>query len=151
MREALRLSSGIFVVSVFVHFLWEMLQSFAYAMDGQPLMRTVLDHLWATAADGALMVLVYSVTALRCRNARWIDRPRPQDAFFVVGLGVVLAVAIEWRALATGRWSYTSDMPVIPWLNVGLLPVAQMALLPFVVFWSSARLWPGISIRDQSR
>jgi hypothetical protein len=150
MREVVRLPTGIFTVSLFIHFLWEMLQSFAYPMDGQPLMRTVLNHLWATAGDGVLMVLIYGAIALWHRDARWIDRPRSQDAFFVVVLGGMLAVAIEWLALATGRWSYTSAMPMIPWLNVGLLPVAQLALLPFVVFWSSARLWPADGARGRS-
>lgn len=36
---------------------------------------------------------------------------------------------MEWRALATGRWSYTDGMPILPVLGVGLWPVLQLTLL----------------------
>jgi hypothetical protein len=40
-----------------------------------------------------------------------------------------IALAVEWAALAAGRWSYSERMIVVPVLGVGLWPLLQMALL----------------------
>lgn len=140
LRESLRLGAAIFIVGIFVHFLWEMLQSFAYEMGALPLMRVVLYHLWATLGDAVLMVLIYGAVALPARNLRWMERSRPRDLLLMLILGLVLAVGIEWRALATGRWAYTGAMPILPGLGVGLLPVAQFLLLPWPIYWVAGRV-----------
>jgi len=44
-------------------------------------------------------------------------------------IGFIVAIGIEQRALLVGSWDYAQVMPVIPWFNVGLLPVIQMTLL----------------------
>jgi hypothetical protein len=140
LRKSLRFGAAIIIVSIFVHFLWEMLQSFAYDMGVMPLMRVVLYHLWATLGDAVLMVVIYGAVALAARNPRWAERPRPRDIVFMLVLGLVLAVAIERQALATGRWAYSTAMPMIPGLDVGLLPVAQLLLLPLPIYWAARRL-----------
>lgn len=38
-------------------------------------------------------------------------------------------MAVEWRALAVARWSYTESMPVVPLLSVGLWPLLPLTLL----------------------
>lgn len=35
-------------------------------------------------------------------------------------LGGASAAAIEWPALAFGRWSYTDRVPIVPVLDIGL-------------------------------
>lgn len=138
-------SAAIFVVAVFVHFLWEMQQSFAYEMSGLALEQVVLNHLWASLGDGVLTLLPYCAVALARRDACWIGRWRWTDLAWVAGLGLALSLAIEWRALATGRWSYTAAMPIVPILQVGLLPVLQLILLPAPIYWAAHRLARGAS------
>ncbi len=36
-------------------------------------------------------------------------------------------------------WSYTTQMPLIPGVAVGVSPVAQMLLLPPLILWVVAR------------
>jgi len=103
-------------------------------MAGIPLMRVVLNHLRATGADAALTALIYGAMALHRRSLRWNDRMRLPEAALAALLGGILATVIERWALATGRWSYGTAMPVIPLLGVGLLPL--------LAFWYSARLCP---------
>lgn len=55
-------------------------------------------------------------------------------------LGAITAVAVERSALATGRWTYNSLMPILPFVHVGLWPVLQMTLLPILTGWLSDRL-----------
>ena len=41
----------------------------------------------------------------------------------------IIAYGIELRALLTDRWTYAASMPIIPLLNVGLSPIAQLLIL----------------------
>ena len=45
------------------------------------------------------------------------------------------ATAVEWKALASGSWSYTDRMPIVPVLDVGLWPLVQLTLLAPAAFW----------------
>jgi hypothetical protein len=45
--------------------------------------------------------------------------------------GLTLAVLVEFAAVhILGRWQYTVNMLTVPGLYVGLVPIAQMLLLP---------------------
>ncbi len=58
----------------------------------------------------------------------------------LVLLGAAVAVAVEWWALATERWQYAGAMPIVPFLQVGLLPVLQMTIIPpIVALWLRRR------------
>jgi len=46
--------------------------------------------------------------------------------------GLAIAIGVELHALQTGRWAYTEMMPLVPFLNVGLTPLLQMAILPLL-------------------
>lgn len=59
-------------------------------------------------------------------------RDRATGVWLTAVLGAMTATIIEWHALRTGRWTYNSLMPLIPWLGVGLYPVLQMAIVPVV-------------------
>jgi len=42
---------------------------------------------------------------------------------------------VEWVGVhVLGRWQYTETMPVVPGLGVGVIPIAQMLLLPPLIF-----------------
>lgn len=65
----------------------------------------------------------------------------PASRLVLLGvLGAVTAVAVERIALATGRWTYNSLMPIVPLVRVGLWPMLQMTLLPVLTVWLSERL-----------
>jgi hypothetical protein len=63
----------------------------------------------------------------------------------VAGYGVMLAaggmiaIAVEWVAVhLLGRWTYTAYMPMIPVLDIGLVPLLQMLILPPSIFYIAA-------------
>lgn len=65
--------------------------------------------------------------------------------------GLLIGIGIEWVAINKfGRWAYTADMPLLPGLDVGLLPVLQMLLLPQVIFRVAAR-WTGRIAMNKGR
>ncbi|MDP9360117.1 MAG: hypothetical protein M3P29_01565 [Acidobacteriota bacterium] len=121
----------IFLFAVALNFPWEMAQGTLYRMPaGQA--PSWVHCLTASVWDGVLaLLIVLSATLPRLRER--IARPSAGTFLRMVLGGLVLAVAIEWIATRwLGRWSYTEAMPLIPILNVGVVPVLQLMLLPLL-------------------
>ena len=128
MREAAIGAAATFAL----HWLWENAQAFlfkGYAGFAQ--------HLWmctvGTFGDLAIVAIMYGVVALLWRDYRWHRHGYVRQYFAAIVVGVGIAVLIEYRALATGRWAY-DGMPLVPFTGIGLLPILQMAILPPCVF-----------------
>jgi hypothetical protein len=131
---------SLITITFALHFVWEMAQMFAYQeMARQPWQGTLLTCTLATVGDVLATLLVYSVIALLRRNAAWGLRARWNDCAWASVPGAVIAVAAEKVAAAYGQWSYTDAMPIVPVLDVGLLPLLQLALLIPLTIWGAAR------------
>ena len=85
------------------------------------------------------MLYVAGWTVFRRRD--WFENPgRVGYSLMLVG-GILIAVAVEWVAAnVVGRWAYSSSMPLIPGLAIGLVPVLQMIVLPPAIFYAVA-IW----------
>ena len=95
------------------------------------------DHVWtctvATFGDVLIVALIFCVVAVAWRDPEWHHRASPARYAVAVAAGIVIAIAIESWALTTGRWLYGA-MPLIPYTDVGLVPILQMILIPSLVF-----------------
>lgn len=90
----------------------------------------------ATLGDAAVMLVAFWVTAATVRSRRWILHPIMPTIFGFVAVGLAVTVVLE--RLATGalnQWAYAPAMPVVPILEVGLLPLLQWLFLPPLVIW----------------
>lgn len=78
----------------------------------------------------------------------WFQQPGHRGyAVMLVG-GLLVSVPLEWLMVyVLERWAYAPTMPLIPWLRVGVTPIAQMVVLPPLIFWIVAA-WK--RIRDGS-
>lgn len=54
--------------------------------------------------------------------------------------GAICAVGFELFALRFELWSYNRTMPVVPFLNVGLLPLAQLTTFVPLAIWLTNKL-----------
>lgn len=73
----------------------------------------------------------------------WFRRPGAAGYAWMLVSGLVIAIAVEWTSVhILKRWSYKPAMPLLPGLEIGLLPVAQMLVLPPAIFAIAARLTP---------
>ncbi len=84
--------------------------------------------------DVLIIALLYVICAWRFSNAYWIRSWTAMSITFLVIVGIVMAILIEYTALSVGRWAYTPMMPIFLWTKAGLWPVLQMAILPYVTF-----------------
>lgn len=116
---------SIFLIAFGTNYLWEHLHSLLYAnYQGGPITEFIL--LRATLADAVIITLVCFIFAAN-------RRLRPY-AWLIIPLGFLISACIELYALASGRWTYTALMPVIPLIHTGLTPTIQLGLLGYVSY-----------------
>lgn len=115
----------VFAVAFVLNFAWEHVHAPLYAAyKSGPITEWIL--LRATLAD-ALIITVLAAAYLFIPFLH-------KRLYLIVAALAVVAVCIEWWALATGRWAYGPHMPLIPLLNVGLTPAVQLAVLGYAAF-----------------
>ena len=124
----------LFVMSVFVNYLWEMAQAPLY--EGMDDFSIVWWHCGLAAlGDGLLVLLIYAAGWAVLRRQDWFAHPGATGYAVMLLVGLVIGVSIEWLAVfIANQWAYTARMPLVPLLNVGLAPVAQMLVLPALIF-----------------
>ena len=135
----------VFAVAVLVNYPWELAQSPLYA--GMDELRVALWHCFIAAlGDGVLVLAIFVVGAMVFRRADWFVRPGLRGYGVMFAAGLLIGVLVEWWGLHfLRRWAYAPAMPLIPGLGIGLVPVAQMLLLPSLIFRMVAALlgWQG--------
>jgi hypothetical protein len=129
----------IFIVAVGCNYVWELAQSSLYV--GMDDFRRVLWHCFvASLGDGLLVLLIFGAGWAVLRWRDWFVRPGVRGYALMLAAGLVIAVTVEWVAVRiAGSWVYSARMPVVPLLGVGIMPVAQMLLLPPLIFHIVAR------------
>lgn len=131
--RSLRLVLHVAALAWPINFAWEMAQAYLYAPMGT-VREATRQCLFASFWDVVIVLGITAATSLAFGGTAWLVERR-LTAFATAALvGAVLAAVIESRALNLERWTYGSEMPVIPALNVGLVPVIQMVVLPPVTF-----------------
>lgn len=117
------------------HFTWEMLQDPLYAgLAERPHGEVRTLCLMATLGDVVITVVAFYAAALAAGSRIWfLDATYvPNIAWFSAGL--LIAIALEMHAInENGRWSYSSLMPVIPVLRIGVAPILQWIALPAIL------------------
>lgn len=82
-----------------------------------------------------LVCLIYALGCLVFRRRNWLMPGHGLRIPFLLAAGLVVGVAVEWiGARLLQRWVYAPSMPLVPGLELGLVPLVQMILLPTVVF-----------------
>jgi hypothetical protein len=124
----------LYVVSVSLNYLWELLQ--APLFTAKSLSTNIWFHCFvASLGDGVIVLLLFVLAWMATGRRNWFVHPRLYDYVILIVAGISLAVFIEWAAVHVfQRWAYSQSMPRIPGLEVGLVPVLQMLLLPPVIF-----------------
>ena len=134
------------------HLAWEVLQLPLYAI-------------WYTASAGAIAFAVLHCTlgdvliasaslvlaVLALGRTRWPENARTyvRVAGLAIGLGVAYTVISEWvNVEVLGNWTYSSNMPRLPWLGTGLAPFVQWFVVPIAGFGLAARVC-GKALRQQ--
>jgi|SRR3989338_1502802 len=132
------ISFSVFCFAFLLNFLWENLQTPLYECN-KLLGKELIPHLLvASLGDALIILLIYWLGVLVYRRITWIFRLNKSRVALIVTLGLVIAVLIEINATRWQyRWDYTELMPTI--YGVGIVPVLQLIILPFIIFWLTKR------------
>lgn len=131
----------VFVVAVVLNYLWELAQAPLYVGLHHYNARVFWHCFIASLGDGIMVLLIVTAGWLTLRPPDWFVRPGLPDYVVMVIAGLVLAAVVEWVAVhILNRWDYTENMPKLPGLNIGVVPVAQMLIVPLLVFRTVAFL-----------
>ena len=96
----------------------------------KPITESVLLHAALVDAGFITLITFPFVFIRRAQKHPWL----------IIPLGLAVAIGIERWALAIHRWAYTTQMPIIPHIFVGLTPTIQLALLGYLSFVLSKRM-----------
>ncbi len=123
----------IFVVAVIFNYVWEMAQSIFYV--GMKSFNALWHCFIASLGDGLLVLLIFATGWVVLRRRAWFMQPGTSGYILMLITGLVIGISIEWLAVhVIMLWKYTAQMPLVPGLNIGVLPVAQMLMLPPLIF-----------------
>lgn len=127
----------------FLHFFWELIQMPLFSGFKEAYYYAVILHcLQATGGDVVISLLAVFVASMVTRSLEWTVGTNRAGVFIFFLTGLVITIIFE--LLATGpldRWVYGTNMPNIPIINVGISPVAQWIVIPFIQLWYIKRLF----------
>ena len=125
----------VFIVAVLLNYVWELAQAPLY-VGLQNYNAGVFWHCFvASLGDGIMALLIVAAGWFTLRESDWFLRPRVRGYLVIITAGLVMAVLVEWVAVhILNRWQYTENMPKLPGLDIGLVPIAQMLVLPPLIF-----------------
>jgi hypothetical protein len=123
-------------IAFVLHLAWEMGQMPLYrGMQGRPW--------WSTVVPCARAAL-FDVAVTLALGILFVAVARPRSSSVTAGVamvaaGAAIAILVEKTGVGRGRWAYTGDMPKLPPLGLGLMPMLQMMLIPAVSAWLALR------------
>jgi hypothetical protein len=131
--SALGCATTVYAVAVAANYPWELAESPLY--EGMGDFGAMWWHCFvASLGDGLLVLFILAAGWIAFGRTGWFVSPGVAGYGLMLAVGLVIAVAVEWIALRVERWSYAATMPLVPGLGVGVVPVAQMVVLPPLVF-----------------
>ena len=128
---------NVLLFALLLNYPWEFIQAPLFeGMAERPHGAAVKACTQAALGDSVIMLMAYWGVAALGRGRAWIAAPGWRDVLLFSSIGVAITVVMEWLALNGGwlnGWTYSSLMPIIPGLGVGLVPVLQWMVLPPLV------------------
>lgn len=132
--SSIRHVATVFVVAVVLNYPWERVQSRLYIGPNGA------DIAWwlcfvASLVDGLFVLLILSVGWVAFGRSDWYEQAGIRGYLVMLASGVAISVGVEWTTVYVLRWwTYGERMPLLPIVNIGLVPLVQMLVLPPLIF-----------------
>ena len=132
---------AVFTMAVLLNYLWELAQAPLYV----GLKKYDAGVFWhcfvASLGDGVMVMIILAAGAIIFHRWEWFRRPGVAGYWVMLMAGLILAVLVESVAVhILERWKYSANMPTLPGLDIGLVPIAQMLFLPPLIFRTATLL-----------
>ncbi|WP_139135347.1 hypothetical protein [Roseivirga sp. 4D4] len=126
------------ITGFILSFLWENQHFTLYANYAQWMEQVYF--VLCSLADVLLIFLVYFLVALIFRNPYWIHHLAAAQILTTLLISALVSFLAEKIALYMNWWTYTDQMPLVPFLNIGLSPFLAITLLPVLTFLFSRKI-----------
>lgn len=137
-NQAHKLVIVVGIVSYALQFTWESLQCEPFFIH-PPTNWMAADMFGAAMGDVAATYLVYIIVSEISKSWTWFLAGWTKMQWFIIlGLGLISSVSFEILASVENSWGYTELAPLIPGLNISMIPVLQFLLLFPLSFGISA-------------
>jgi hypothetical protein len=140
LKFAIYTIASIYITAFLLHFVWEMWQVPFYTdMVNADHWQALLQCTKASLGDGVITLLAYLLAIVvsgRGRLGQFKNRITGWSVF--LGAGLIITIGLELVATKyLDRWQYSELMPIVPYLDVGLVPLTQWLVLPPLTLWVS--------------
>jgi len=135
----------IIVISIFLNFVWEMVQMPLYddfSFSGE----TTVFCLLASIGDAVMILIIYFIGSVLFKSYSWFLKFNLKTIIYIALAGLILSVSGELIALNLNLWNYSRSMPKLFFTSVGLSPVLQMIILPVITFRLTSVLIKSVKI-----
>ena len=131
----------VFLVAVMLNYLWELAQAPLY-IGLKSYNAAVFWHCFvAGLGDGLMVMIIFAAGWTTTHKWDWFEHPGVAGYLLMLSAALILAASVEWVAVnILERWAYTAKMPTLPVVKIGLVPLAQMLVLPPLIFRTVALL-----------
>jgi hypothetical protein len=129
----------VYAIAFGMNLIWEMLQMPFYQQMTFTDVGSYLMCLKASFGDANIVIAIYGLGVLFFHHWRWPVGMTPWKATYLIAIGGITAILIEHSALKGDRWSYSSLMPRLPVLEIGLIPFLQLIILPYLSYAIACR------------
>ena len=132
--KKIRLIIYIILVSFFLNFAWEFLQSPFYDCFKNTLESNYKHYLLAIIGDSAYTVLIYFILSIINMDSLWAENSfNMKNLYISIVIWLILAIFIEYKwVFLLNKWDYSDLMPVF--LGIWIIPLIQMMILPLMSF-----------------
>jgi len=96
----------------------------------------------ATLGDALIALFDFAVVAAVSQSPAWVRTPKRSQVAGFLAIGLAITIAIEIIATqydGAFSWRYSPEMPVTPWIGIGLAPLLMWLVVPLLVLWFGRR------------
>jgi len=125
---------NIAVFSFLLNFVWEVLQT-PFFVDISDEINTIIWYRFhCTLLDVVISLGCFWLVALISRSRTWFLNPTKVKLLLFVVFGVSYTIFSEIKNVSLNKWwGYSDLMPVIPYIEVGLVPLIQWVIVPLLL------------------
>jgi len=89
----------------------------------------------SSLADGLFVAGIFGVGWIALGRRTWFEQPGITGYLVMLASGVAISVGVEWTTVHALRWwTHGEQMPLVPIVNIGLVPMVQTLVLPPLIF-----------------
>lgn len=131
--EYRRFVFAVAVTSFMLNFIWELAQGPLYEGFEYDLKHISFCAL-ASVADMLMVFILLFALGLIYKDVYWMQNWGSKSMLLLVLVGFFGAILAEVWHTARGDWAYVDAMPRLPVAEVGISPVLQFTILPWLIF-----------------